>query len=299
MGIENRDYLKDEERRYSGGGFGSQFSGKSMVVRLIAATVAVFMLQLLMADGRGLSPVTDWLSLEWPPLFRQGQVWRLLTYAFCHSEQSLLHIVFNMYLLYMIGTIVCSLTGDREFLFFYLAAAIFSGICSIAFYLLMGINATIIGASGAVMAVFMLFAMHYPRQQMLIMGVIPIEVRWLLVLYIIFDGWPVVSMLMGGRQESAVAHSAHLGGLLFGFLYFRWHMRLSAWWDNFAGRLPSPRRSRKNLKVFNPGTQPTVDMSEKVDEILAKISREGEASLTPRERKILTQASQNLRRGRE
>jgi membrane associated rhomboid family serine protease len=306
MGIQNRDYLKDEPG-WNGGGYGANWQSKSQVVKLIIVTAAVFLLQILTSRSADGSAVTDWLSLEAGPLFRQGQIWRLLTYAFCHSQRDLLHIVMNMYMLYVIGTVVCSLTGDREFFWFYICSAIFAGICSVSFYVIQGIDQVtrqdddvmIIGASGAVMAVFMLFALHYPRQKMLMFGIVPIEVRWLLALYVVFDGWPVLKMLAGGAVTSRVAHSAHLGGLLFGYLYFRWNMRICLWWDSFAGRLPKFRRSSKNLRVFNPEAQPAADISEKVDEILEKISREGEASLTARERNILTQASRKLRKDRQ
>lgn len=304
MGIQNRDYLKDE---YNAGSAGGGWNSKSAVVRLILLTVAVFVLQMLTSRGGEGSAVGDWLSLEAEPLFRTGQFWRLLTYGFCHSQMSLMHIVVNMYMLYMIGGILLGLMGDREFFWFYLTSIVFSGICSVCFYLLMGrerlgidpMQIRVVGASGAVMAVFMLFAMHYPRQQMLFFGVVPIEVRWLLAMYVAFDLFPIIGMISGGRAKSDVAHSAHLGGLLFGFLYFRWQMNLSARWDQFAGRMPTWRRRGRNLRVFNPSSQPPGDLSEKVDAILEKISREGEASLTSRERNILTQASRQFRKERD
>ena len=72
-------------------------------------------------------------------------------------------------------------------------------------------------------------------------------------------------------------------------------MNLTAWWDRFAGRARQTAQSRAGgLKVYNPAAQPAVDYSDRVDEILAKISREGEESLTDRERRTLAQASQHL-----
>jgi hypothetical protein len=128
------------------------------------------------------------------------------------------------------------------------------------------------------------------------MGLIPIEFRWLLAIFVGFDFLPV---LTGSIRESQTAHSAHLGGLLFGYLYFQWNMRLTGWWDNFSGRMAARRKSRGKLKLFSPPGQPDVDLSDQVDRILDKITREGEASLTDRERKILTQASKQLRRERQ
>lgn len=308
MGIYNRDYLKGEDGYNAYRDSGLRRGSVSMVGRIIIVTVAMFVLQLMTSRQGATSLVLDWLSLDSQTLFRQGQIWRLLTYAFCHSQAELLHIVMNMYVLYMVGQAVCELTGEREFLWYYLVSAVFAGICSVVFYSIVGLPFDIIGASGAVLAVFMLFAMHYPRRRMYLFGLIPIEVRWLLTIYVLIDLIPTLRMLTGDAQmiaararmqgASLTAHSAHLGGLLFGFLYFRWNMRITHWWDLFAGRLPSLTRKKSGLRVFNPGPTPEPDLSDKVDDILAKISREGESSLTARERHILTQASRQLRKDR-
>lgn len=311
MGIQNRDYLRDDDGFDAYTDSGRRSQSMSIVTKLIIVTVAMFLIQVLTSQRGRPSLVLEWLSLDSSTVFANGQIWRLLTYAFCHSQSDLWHLVFNMYFLYMIGRTVCELTGEREFLWFYLTSAVFAGICSIVFYRLMNLPIHIIGASGAVMAVFMLLVMHYPRRKVLFFGVFPMEMRWLLALFVAMDAMPVLLMIAGDPQRivadaaaqgrQMTANSAHLGGLLFGYLYFRWHMRLSTWWDQFAGRLPSLRRRPKNLRVFNPSTTPDPEtaLSDRMDAILEKISREGETSLTTRERNILTQASRELRKGRE
>ncbi len=310
MGLDNREYLRDEGGYDDGYGQRPARPPMSIVVKVVIATAVVFVLQLMMGQGRISSPVTDWLALDAEPLFH-GQIWRLLTYAFCHSRHNPLHIIFNMYILWMLGREVSRLTGEREFLWFYLVSAVFAGIVSVCFYELMGLPATIIGASGAVNAVFLLFAMHYPRQKLYLFGVIGVEVRWLLAAFVAFDAFPVVMTILQGRDaairnaaEQALqgnqmtANSAHLGGLLFGYLYFRWNMRLTRWWDGVAGRAAQIKRPKSSLKVYNPTSTPEPDLSSRVDEILDKISREGEASLTSRERRILTQASEQLKKSK-
>lgn len=292
MGIENREYLRDE---YDDGPTRLvRRAPASMLVKLIGLTVVVFVLQLLMKNSAGESSITQWLQLVGEDVYRRGQVWRLLTYAFCHAESMPLHLIFNMVALYAVGSMLIQLTGEREFLWFYLASAVFAGICSLVFYTLIKRHPSILGASGAVYAVFCVVAMHYPRQSILLFGVIPIEMRWLLAIYIGMDVLPIVS---GLTDVTRVAHSAHLGGLLFGYLYFKWNMRLTRWWDQFAGRVAMKRRAR-NLKIFAPSVPPESNLEAQMDEILEKISREGEASLTARERNILTQASRKLRKDR-
>ena len=299
MGIDSREYLRSDE--YDDGSYGGRkpVAPMSIVTKIIIGTVVVFILQLFSSNGPGqLSTVEQWLILNGSQLFH-GQVWRLLSYAFLHDTGNLLHIVMNMYMLYILGRATAQLTGEREFLWFYSVSAVFAGMCSALFYRVMGIDPYVLGASGAVMAVFTLFAMYYPKQKLYLFGVLGIEVRWLLAAYVVFDVSPVISALNTGRLADNTAHSAHVGGLLFGWLYFRWNMRFTTWVDRLAGRASTSIRARKSgLKVYNPRTTPDPDLSAQVDRILAKISEQGEASLTDRERRILRQASDQMKKRR-
>lgn len=304
MGIENRQYLRDEYDDTAGRFRGP--SSKPMTVILVVVTVAVFILQLMTKTsiaqpGAAPSLVQGWLALNFEDVMTRGQIWRLLTYAFCHDQSNLLHIVFNMMVLYSIGGVLRQLLGDREFLWFYLVAAVFAGMCSLAFYRLVGISAQVIGASGATMAVFCVVALHYPRQKVLLMGVIPIEFRWLLAGFVAIDTYPMIQQVAEALQNrqtaSQVANSAHIGGLIFGFLYFRWNMGITRWWDQFARRI-ALRRRRGHLRVFTAAAEPESNLTSQVDDILEKISREGEASLTSRERNFLAQASKQYRKGK-
>ena len=281
MGLESREYLRDDNESWRGQPAATPMS---IVTKIIIVTVAVWVVQLLTSDGRGDSPLIRWLALDSETLF-QGQIWRILTYAFLHAQDDPLHLAFNMYLLFIMGRPVLQLTGSREFTWFYGVSAAFAGLCSVCFYRLMGAPFSCIGASGAVLAVFTLFVMHYPRHKLYLFGVVGIEAR-LLAAYVAFDAYPVVQKVMTGNfQGGGTANSAHLGGMLFAWLYFSWQMRFSTWWDRVAKRTTSTIKTRKSgLKVYNPATQPEADLSDRVDEILAKISEHGEESLTSRER---------------
>ncbi|MCH2202896.1 MAG: rhomboid family intramembrane serine protease [Fuerstiella sp.] len=298
MGIESREYLRDE----GDVSFGGQRSVQpmSVVTKIILATVAVFVLQLLSTNSAdGTSGLEPWFILSGSKLFH-GQIWRLLSYAFLHDTGFLLHIVLNMYMLHVLGRATAQLTGNREFLWFYAASAMFSGLCSVCFYRLLQVNPNILGASGAVFAVFTLFAMHYPRQKLYLFAILGIEVRWLLVIYVVIEAHPVVRQLVDGQLgNDGTAHSAHLGGLLFGWLYFRWNMRFSTWWDRVARRTSTRIKAGKSgLRVYNPKNQPESNLSDRVDAILAKISSQGEEALTERERRILRQASEQMKKRR-
>ena len=289
MGIQNREYVRAGSRT---GSFEAMIQPPAVLTQLIGVTVVVYVLQLLLNSRAEGSVITNWLQLTSSDLYFRGQVWRLLTYAFVHSIQSPLHLLFNMMTLYAVGRMVMNLLGGREFLWFYLTSAVFAGMCSVVFYTLMGQQPSIIGASGAVCAVFCVAAMYYPRQKVYLFGALPVEMRWLLVGFVAMDVLPMLA-----SSSTGVAHRAHLGGLLFGFLYARMSMNLTRGWDRLAGRFTTRNRSR-SLKIFAPVDTPESSLDHQMDMILAKISRSGEASLTARERNILTQASRQIRKDR-
>ncbi len=295
MGISNRIFGQP-----TGGDQPESKPPLSIVAKIIIVTVGVYLLQILtLQAGAPSSPIFDWLALERDLLFKSGQVWRLLTYAFCHSEAQWMHIVCNMLALFFLGRIVARTLGEREFLAVYLTSAVFAGIVqasSMAIWRSPGQDWTL-GASGAVCAVFVLFAMHYPKMKLYVFGILPIQARWLLLVAVAYDtlGFLGMAPSLFAADGAKIGHAAHLGGLIFGFLYFQWHMNLTGWLEKTAGQVREVPLQRSDLRVYNPGVQPEVDYSAQIDQILAKISDTGEASLTDRERRILTQASQHMK----
>lgn len=302
MGIYNRDYVRGASTPQPFGGG----STAPVVKWVIIANGAVFLLQLLTqyepAPGVRSSYVTEWLALQ-PAQLLGGQIWRLVTYAFCHAPGNLLHIIFNMLFLWWFGRTLERMYGSREFLSFYLVAAVLSGLCFVALGLWLGDPAPAIGASGAVMAVVVVYAMYFPRQRIYIWGIFPIEIWLLVALYVAFDLFPVLQSLAGGvSARDGVAHSAHLGGLAFGFLYKTYDLRLSPMWAGLTRfRLPRIRWKRPNsaqraMRIHRPSQDNFDPLDEQVDAILQKIHDEGEASLTQREREILKSASRRYKK---
>ena len=289
MGLENRDYLRDEAKRYGEGGgfqfgFGGSGSNEWAIRTLLILNIAVFFLQNLSRE----SPVTLWLSLNLDDVAHL-QVWRLLTYGFCHG--GLFHILFNMYILWMFGKMVEGIYGSKEFFSFYLTAVIGSGICFLIFEIVSGGNAIVLGASGGVFAVSLLTAMHFPTRIILVMFVIPMQLLHMVILFIALD----ILFLM---KNDGVAHAAHLGGAAFGYLYYRKGWRIS---PLFSG-LSSPvkhfkakqraRQREQELQIFEPNDD---ELQDELDRILAKIKQQGESSLTPEERESLERASRYFR----
>jgi membrane associated rhomboid family serine protease len=106
--------------------------------------------------------VNEWLELK-TSLVLRGQVWRLVTAAFLHDRGGVFHILFNMLALFWFGVTLESMYGGREFLIFYLAGAVAASLAHVGLDLYLGSNVPAVGASGAVMAVLMVYAIHYPR----------------------------------------------------------------------------------------------------------------------------------------
>lgn len=251
----------------------------------------------LFAGTPKVSIVQEWLQLDTKKVVYGGQVWRLLTHAFCHDRYAILHIVFNMFFLIWFGCTLESMYGTREFLLFYLTAAVVAALTFVAMDLYMGSSVPAVGASGAVMGVVMLYVMHFPRETVCMFWT-QIELRWLVLLYILWDLHPTLLALTGDPMFTGVAHAAHLGGLAFGFLYARSSWRLS----DVLDRLPGFRPHRASAKQSHPrlsatdSQQSTDTTMSRVDELLAKISISGPESLTDEERAILMQASDRIKK---
>lgn len=246
-----------------------------------------------------ISVVQEWFQLDTKKVVYEGQVWRLLTHAFCHERYFIFHILFNMLCLYWFGCTLETLYGSREFLLFYLTAAVVAALAFVGMDLYTGSTSPGIGASGAVMAVMMLYTMHFPCETICLCWFFPLEMRWVMVLYVIWDLHPILLALAGDRVFTGIAHAAHLGGLAFGFLYAKYQWRL----DDLTDWITWPRsrwRRRPRLRVAPepPPTsepRPDADMA-RVDEVLQKIIDSGQASLTEEERSILRTASEQLKR---
>jgi membrane associated rhomboid family serine protease len=243
--------------------------------------------------ARKVSILQEWLELDTEKVVQGGQVWRLVTCAFCHDRHAVFHIIINMFILVWFGCASERMYGTREFLLFYLAAAVVASLAFVALDLFTGSTLPAVGASGAVFGVVMLYVMHFPHETLCTFWV-QVELRWIILIYLIWDLHPVLLALAGDRTVSGVAHAAHLGGLAFGYLYARSAWRLEAAFDRVPGlrtRADHPRR------VASAPASPADPGADRVDALLAKISRSGADSLTEDEREYLKRASQRRRGG--
>lgn len=296
--------MQNRTIRLTGSGDGPSAAQHSFfaVKVILILTVGVFALQLLSIRPNGESTVFDWLALEHSLVFQGGQCWRLLTYSLLHSPQNIMHIVCNMLVLFFLGRVVSLKTGQGEFLAVYAASAVLAGMMQACAQAITspGVPGWTIGASGAVMCVFVMFTMWYPKVKLYLFGVVGVKAQWLLFAVLGYDFFGLIGVApsLFASEGASVGHAAHLGGALFGYLYIRSEMNLTGWWNQFAGRQQLAGKNRPELRVFNPGAQPEANIAGRMDQILEKITAEGEDSLTERERRFLKQASQHLANSR-
>ncbi len=193
-------------RYQSEGGFFSGASLSSAVKMLIAWNVIFFLLQLLTRHV-----LDNFLELT-PSLVLHGQVWRLASYLFLHG--GFLHILFNMLALWMFGSELEYLWGTPRFVKYYFFTGIGAGICSVLVNLQS--NTPTIGASGAVFGLLLAYGLTFPNRPILLYFIIPIPAKFFVALYGLMELYSTVF-----SRNSGVAHYAHLGGLLFGWIFLR------------------------------------------------------------------------------
>ncbi|MEY5045861.1 MAG: hypothetical protein RL713_1086, partial [Bacteroidota bacterium] len=202
-----------------------------VIKNLIIINALVWLAQITV--GRDLISIEDLFALHHfsSPYYH---FWQFITYMFLHSSESFFHILFNMFALWMFGSILENLWGPARFLAFYIVCGLGAGITQalaltydISQYntayelgqisvdqLYMLINVPTLGASGAVMGIFAAFAYTFPNSQMIILPIpFPIKAKWALL------GLAVLDILGGVSSESTgIAHFAHLGGAAVGII---------------------------------------------------------------------------------
>jgi membrane associated rhomboid family serine protease len=281
MGIYDRDYIHEEQPRRFGG-------GRSMVINLILINVAIYVADLLFEQR-----ISEALSLKSELLQKPWLCWQLVTYGFVHDPHSVWHILFNMFFLWLFGTDIESIYGKSEFLRIYLCAIILAGLAWLLVTAMPiaaeGGKGAVLGASGGIMCLMILYVLHFPRRLLYVWGILPVPAWAIGTFYVLCD-------ILGVGSEEGVANVAHLGGVAFGFIYYRAGFNL--------GRLVPRRLSigmfrwRPKLRIHDPEDGGS-DLNQQVDRILEKISRQGEASLTKSERRTLEEASRRYQRRRQ
>lgn len=245
------------------------------VLRLILANALIYVLTIVRPTLSG--------ALAFVPVEILSRPWTLLTYMFVHDIGGIGHILFNMLGLFFFGPRLELELGEKHFLGLYVVSGLMGAIVSMVF----NPAAAIIGASGAVFGVMMGYAMFWPRDRVYIWGVLPLEVRVMIAIMTalaIFGGF--------GATSDGIAHFAHLGGFVGGFVYIKLLKH-------------TPRIVKLQKQIIEPLTLAS-DVQrwkairreqlhevnrEEYDRIMAKIDTHGVASLTESEKAFLNRFS--------
>lgn len=261
------------------------------------------------------------------------QIYQFVTYMFMHASFS--HIFFNMFALWMFGNVMEQTFGSRRFLAYYMVCGLGAAVCqelsqSIMVYTMVAESGgsfsdllslsyadrsalnlmTTVGASGAIYGVLLAFGMTYPNQRMFIFPLpLPIKAKWLICGYVVLELFMAL-----GQKGDGVAHVAHLGGMLFGYLLIKYWRKTSHsfnGWDGYEikdrsttilGRIRQwLHLDRKNNDDLGYGHRNTTSShqtdwdynarekkkEDEIDRILDKIRRSGYQSLTEEEKRKL------------
>jgi membrane associated rhomboid family serine protease len=303
MGYQDREYYREE-------GYGpSGIDATTMTFKLIIVNVVVYLANILFGGVN----LTEKLTLHGDTLLHPLLWYQLLTAGFAHDPgtgQAFGHIFFNMLGLFLFGRFIEERVGPREFLWFYLAAVLFGNLVWAAKYLIqaqLGFIAWdrlagygVLGASGAVTAIVILFCLYYPTRSLYLFFLFRVP-AWVVGLLIIG------SNLLGEYQAARgggkpVAYEVHLAGALFAFAYWQLHWNLSQTWQMLTGRrgrISTLFRSQPKLRVHDPVDEFDEPWDEELeseaDHLLEKVHTHGADSLTSRERKLLEEYSRRVR----
>lgn len=300
---------------------------------LLFINIILFMVQQLFAQQGG-DVLTNLFGLHFF-LASDFRIWQVVTYMFLHGSWS--HVLLNMFSLWMFGRIIERTMGERRFIVYYFLCGIGAALCQelwqLGQYYVEGLYAypgitdgsrsmamddflntwVTIGASGACYGVLLAFGMTFPEERiMLLFPPIPMKAKFFVVGYALIEAFSAFS------SNGNIAHFAHLGGMFFGWLYFRhWRKQLRGYRDYGSSRgifqrIRSAfqsfgamierivrdlfRSSPRNAPSSQTGTPYESDREynlrqrrkqERVDAILEKVRRSGYASLTEEEKKEL------------
>jgi membrane associated rhomboid family serine protease len=197
-----------------------RYRNDNVVLVLIGINVLVYLGQLFLRQWN----ITTYFSLIPLTIFR-GWVWQFVTYMFVHDPRSMGHIFFNMLGLFIFGVQVERQMGSREFLLYYLLTGILAGVFSFLVYWLTGAwGVWLMGASGAIYAVQLAYAVFFPRSVIYIWGILPLRAP-VMVLGFTILGLVMMVTGLGGN----VAHLTHLAGFAFGWFYFLLRFGINPW----------------------------------------------------------------------
>lgn len=291
MGFSDRLY-GDTGRGYRGASGGGPFAAAltPWVKRLLVANFGIYLLMAL-----GLLPARTMVELLG---FSASNVltrpWSPITYMFVHG--GFMHVLFNMLAVFFFGPPLERAMGGTGFLRFYLVCGVGAALTSILLIQLVG-TPVVIGASGAVFGVMLAFAWRWPDAPIYVWAILPVKAKYMVGILGIGALW---ATMQAGRSGSGVAHWAHLGGLVTGFIYLKYGDSIAARWRRMRGSGGAAGGSGVSHSIGikrgrGPSSEPRGDDLDEVDRILDKIREHGMDALSESEREFLDTMSRKYR----
>jgi membrane associated rhomboid family serine protease len=292
--LSDRTYMRDNYPR----------ERASVLAWLISAIVAAFVLQLVferILEMPGALEHFFGLSISG---LHAGKVWTLLTYSFLHDTRNLLHIVGNLLGLYFLGRVLLPLLGATRFVCLY-ATMVLTG-AALWTAVNWQVGGSVVGASAGVAGLFIVFACFYPNQPVtfLLFFILPVTLKpkYVAIAAVLIDlAGGIFYEVMGAPSPFGFAHSAHLGGMLAGWVYFRYVHDADWQLPTRRSDIELPKWMKKSAKAAAPAAyQVNVgsagDLRAEVDRILDKINSQGFGALTADEKRRLDEAKDLLSR---
>jgi membrane associated rhomboid family serine protease len=282
--------IDDLKRQYKFGG---------MAQKLIYWNIACFLVSLVFfyQFKLGAFDFPNWIALSSEPSVFITKPWTLLTYAFFHDGFG--HIFFNMIVLNFSSTLFLTFFNQKQLLGLYVLSAIFAGIAFVLGYYFLNLGASIVGASGAIMAILVAATTYQPLMNVRLLLIGNVKLWHITLVILVID-------LMQIRMDNSGGHIAHLAGAFFGFAFIK---LLESGTDlskivssiiDFFVNLFTKSQSTPFKKVHKNYKKPVEKSTSKIvtkdktqqqiDEILDKISRSGYDCLTKEEKEFLFKA---------
>lgn len=277
---------------------------------IIGINIACFVLQAMSLTWGGSNWMEGLFGLSITHL-TSGYLWTVVTYSFLHSPSFLLHILFNMLIIFFMGRALEDHLNRSGFLFLYFSAVICGALAWLAVQLVVSSppGSLLIGASAGALGLLLYFCLLQPDRPLtfLLFFVIPISLRpkWIIAFIVGIDLFGLLFFeLPDNRHIFGVAHSAHLGGMLAAWAFYRLSLRgshSSVARRTVGGQPASFLKPRNSPRGAAPSGKFTLKMSNRkdlqaeLDRILDKINDKGFGSLTEEERETLDKAKEILR----
>lgn len=295
-------------------GFGGFSLFPPVLKNLLIINGVVFLFQMLFGEVMiggvpGVYILNKWFALNPIGEGANFQVWQLITYQFMHGGFG--HIFFNMFALWMFGMEIENLWGSKKFLFYYLLCGVAAGVSQLFLPALLGAAPGLtIGASGAIYGVLIAFGLLFPDRYIYIYFLLPVKAKYLVGFLIILE------FLLVNSAGSNIAHLAHLGGAVAGFIFIMLDNKIdvplkrsfkgggysssdTGFTNPFSGIGEKFKKRYGNnieeAKYYDIDDKKDEKISQaEIDKILDKISASGYQNLTEREKKILFEASKKM-----